>query len=63
MHPVEGTAHQSILQVDNNLKKLPKLDLLKNNMWFISYDFNNRRITLGHQNNPHIFSEPQKNMR
>jgi hypothetical protein len=52
-----------MLQVDNNLKKLPKLDLLKKKAWFISYEFNNRRITLGHYNNPHIFSEPQKNMR
>jgi hypothetical protein len=63
MHPVKQTAHQSIMQVDNNLKELPKLDLLKNKVWFISYEINNRRITLGHQNNPHIFSVPQKNMR
>jgi hypothetical protein len=63
MHPMEQTAQQSILQVDNNLKKLPKLDLLKNKAWFISYEFNNRRKTLGHQNNPYIFFESHKNMR
>jgi hypothetical protein len=54
------TAHLSYLQVDNNLKNLTKLDLLKNNMWLISYELNNREITLEHQNNPQIFSELQK---
>jgi hypothetical protein len=39
------------------------LDLLKNNLRLISYEFNNREITLEHQNNPQIFSEFQKNMR
>jgi hypothetical protein len=59
----EPTAHSSILQVDTNLKNLPKLDLLKNKVWFISYELNNRNITLGYQFNPQIFFVIQKNMR
>jgi hypothetical protein len=59
----EPTAHSSILQVDNNLKNLPKLDLLKNKVWFISYELNNRKISLEYQFNPQIFSAIQKNMR
>jgi hypothetical protein len=31
------------LQVDNNLKNLTKLDLLKNKLWLISYELNNRK--------------------
>jgi hypothetical protein len=57
------TAHLSHLQVDNNLKNLTKLDLLKNKLWVISYELNNRKIAIEHQNNPQIFSESQKNMR
>jgi hypothetical protein len=57
------TANLSNLQVDNNLKNLTKLDLLKNKVWSISYELNNRRITLEYQFNLQIFSVIQKNMR
>jgi hypothetical protein len=60
---MDQTAHLSYLQVDNNLKNLTKFDLLKNKLWLISYELNNRKIALEHQNNPEIFSELQKNMR
>jgi hypothetical protein len=57
------TVHLAYLQVDNNLKNLTKLVLVENNEGLISYELKNREITLGHQNNPQIFSELQKNMR
>jgi hypothetical protein len=59
----ESNSNLSNLQVDNNLKNLPKLDLLKSKVWFISYGGNNRIITLEYQLNPQIFSVIQKNMR
>jgi hypothetical protein len=59
---MDQTAHLAYLQVDNNLKNLTKLDSLKNNLWLISYELNNREMTLENQNNPQIFSELQKNM-
>jgi hypothetical protein len=60
---MDQTSNPTCLQVDNNLKNLTKLDLLENNLWLISYELNNREITLEYQNNPQIFSELQKNMR
>jgi hypothetical protein len=60
---MDQTSHPTYLQVDNKLKNLTELDLLKNNLWLISYEINNREITLEHQNNPQIFSGFQKNMR
>jgi hypothetical protein len=60
---MDQTSHPAYLQVDNNLKNLTKLDLLKNNLGLKSYELNNRVITLEHQNNPQIFFEFQKNMR
>jgi hypothetical protein len=60
---MDPIVHLAYLKVDNNLKYLTKLDSLKNNLWLISYELNNREITLEHQNNPQIFSALQKNMR
>jgi hypothetical protein len=51
------------MQVDNNLKNLTKLVLLKNKWWLISYELTNRKISLEYQFNPQIFSVIQKNMR
>jgi hypothetical protein len=59
---MDQTSHPAYLHVDNNLKNLTRLDLPKNNLWLISYELNNREITLEYQNNSQIFSEHQKNM-
>jgi hypothetical protein len=60
---MDQTALLSIMQVDNNLKNLTKLDLLKNKLWLISYELTDREISLEYQFNPQIFSAIQKNMR
>jgi hypothetical protein len=51
------------MQVDNNLKNLTKLDLLKNKLWLIFYELTDREISLEYQFNPQKFSVIQKNMR
>jgi hypothetical protein len=35
---MDQTAYPAYLQVDNNLKNLTKLDLLKNNLGLLSYE-------------------------
>jgi hypothetical protein len=59
---MDQTTNPAHLLVDNNLKNLTKLDLPKNNLWLISYELNNRKITLEYQNKFQIFSELQENM-
>jgi hypothetical protein len=59
---MDQTTYPAHLLVDNNLKNLTKLDLPKNNLWLISYELNNRKITLEYQNKSQIFSELQENM-
>jgi hypothetical protein len=39
---MDQIAHLAYLQVDNNLKNLTKLDLLKNKLGLVSYELNNR---------------------
>jgi hypothetical protein len=38
---MDQITHAVNLQVDNNLKNPTKLELLRNNLWLISYELNN----------------------